>query len=89
MISYIMISTKDIQRNDIKKKISKINEVIEIDPLIVEESALADPFFEEFNLIAKIQTNTMDDITRLVNDKILPIEGVIKTKITRKYGISS
>jgi len=87
MISYIMISTKDIQRNDIRKKISRIDGVIAIDPLIVEESALADPFFEEFNLIAKIKKNTMDDITRLVNDKILPIDGVIKTRITRKYGI--
>ena len=80
--SYVLISTKNSYEHDVAKRLSLIDEVIEVHPLISEESTVADPFFEEYSLIAKINLNGKSkNIGMFVDKKIHTVKGITKTKI--------
>ena len=81
---YVLISTKNLYEHEVAVKLSKLNKVVDVEPLIVEETALADPFFEEFELIAKIKVKNSKEIKKFVDDNIHIIDGVEKTKIVSK-----
>jgi hypothetical protein len=56
VFGYVLISSKNTYEHDVADKLSMLDEVIDVEPLLVEETALADPFFEDYDLIAKIKT---------------------------------
>jgi DNA-binding Lrp family transcriptional regulator len=85
MISgYVLISIKNSYEHEIADKLSLIEEVIEVEPLLIEETALADPFFEDYNLIAKIKANNSNEFKHIINEKINSINGVEKIKIASR-----
>ena len=84
VFGYVLISTKNSYEHEVADKLSMLDEVVDVEPLLVEETALADPFFEDYDLIAKIKANTSKDLKKIVGDKIHPIYGVEKTKVATK-----
>ena len=50
----------------------------------MEETALADPFFEEYDLIAKIEAKSPLELIKIIDGKIHTIDGIEKTKIASK-----
>ena len=84
VFGYVLISTKNSYEHEVTDKLSSIEEVIDVEPLLVEETALADPFFEDYDIIAKIKANSSKEIYKIVDDKIDTIYGVEKTKIAIK-----
>jgi len=84
VFGYVLISTKNSYEHEVADKLSMLDEVVDVEPLIVEETALADPFFEDFELIAKIKAKNSKDFKKIVDDKIHTIYGVEKTKVASR-----
>ena len=84
VFGYVLIGTKNSYEHEVADKLSRLDEVVDVEPLVVEETALADPFFEDYELIAKIKAKNFKDLKKIVDDKIHTIYGVEKTKITSK-----
>jgi DNA-binding Lrp family transcriptional regulator len=84
VFGYVLIGTKNSYEHEVADKLSRLDEVVDVEPLVVEETALADPFFEEYELIAKIKADNSKSLKKLVDDKIHTIYGVEKTKIASK-----
>ena len=84
LFSYVLISTKNSYKHEVADKLSMLNEIVEVEPLLVEETALADPFFEDYELVAKIKTKNSKDLKKILNNKIHTIYGVEKTKVVTR-----
>ena len=84
VFGYVLISAKNTYEHDVADKLSMLDEVIDVEPLLVEETALADPFFEDYDLIAKIKAKNSKDLKKIVDDKIHTIYGVEKTKVASR-----
>ena len=81
VFGYVLISTKNSYEHEVANKLSMLDEVVDVETLLVEETALADPFFEEYELIAKIKAKNSKDLKKIVDDKVHAIYGVEKTKV--------
>lgn len=79
--SYVLIGTENTYEHEVARKLSDIDEVVDVEYLLVEETALADPFFEDYDLIIKMKAPTQTQIKSIINDKIHTILGVNKIKI--------
>ena len=84
VFGYVIIGTKNSYEHEVADKLSRLDEVVDVEPLVVEETALADPFFEEYELIAKIKADNSKSLKKFVDDEIYTIYGVEKTKIASK-----
>ena len=84
VFGFILISTKNSYEHEVANKLSMIEEVVDVEPLLVEETALADPLFEEYELIAKIKAKNFKDLKKIVDNKIHAIYGVEKIKVASK-----
>jgi DNA-binding Lrp family transcriptional regulator len=82
--SYVLISTKNTYENEVAHKLARLEEVVDVEPLLVEETALADPFFEEYDLIVKIKAANASHMKRIINNKIHTIVGIDKIMIVSK-----
>lgn len=83
--SYVLIGTKNSFEHDVAQRLSLIDEVMDVKPLVTEESAIADPFFGEYSLIAKINVESdVENIGLFVDDKIHTVKGITKTKIVSR-----
>jgi DNA-binding Lrp family transcriptional regulator len=68
-ISFVLINAAPAHEHEIHHKLSKIPEIIELHPL-----------FGEYDLIAKIEAASFENIGDIVVNKIRAIEGIIDTK---------
>ena len=68
-ISFVLISAAPAKEHDVYNKLSKLPEIIELQPL-----------FGEYDLIAKIQAENFENIGNIVLNKIRTINGIIDTK---------
>jgi DNA-binding Lrp family transcriptional regulator len=84
---YVLISTKNSYEHEIANKLSLIEEVVDVEPLLIEETALADPFFEDYNLIAKFKVDGSKNLKEIIDKKIHNINGVEKTKLVTRSKI--
>ena len=87
VFGYVLISVKNSYEHEVADKLSMLDEVVDVEPLLVEETALVDPFFEDYGLIAKIKAKNSMDIKKFVENKIHTILGVEKTKIASRSKI--
>jgi len=78
---YILIGTKNSYEHEVAEKLSMLDEVFDVEPLVVEETALADPFFKDYDLIAKVKIN--GSISK-IESKIKEIRGLEKIKVLSK-----
>ena len=81
---YVLISTKNTYEHRVAEELLDLEEVVDVEHLLVEETAMADPFFKDYDLIAKIKVNNSKDLRKIVEDKILTVEGVEKTTVGTK-----
>jgi len=84
MFGYVLISTKNSYEHEAADKISRLEEVVDVEPLLVAETAMADPFFGDFDLIAKIRAYNLKSFKKVVDEKIHTIHDVDKTRIVLK-----
>ena len=84
VFGYVLISTRNTYEHKVVDELSRLDEVVDVEPLLVEETALADPFFEDYELIAKIKAKDSRDLKKFVDDKINTIYGVEKTKVASR-----
>ena len=84
VFGYVLLNTKNSYEYEVADKLSMLDEVVDVEPLLVGETALADPFFEEYNLIVKIKVDSYEHLKEIVADKILTIYGVEKTKFVSR-----
>jgi DNA-binding Lrp family transcriptional regulator len=81
VFGYVLISSKNSYEHEVADNLSRLDEVLDVEPLIVEETAIADSFFEDYNLIAKVKVDNTKNLKKIVKDKIHTIVGVEKTRI--------
>ena len=81
VFGYVLISSKNSYEREVADKLSKLEEIIDVEPILVEETAMADPFFEDYDLIAKIKVTDSNNLKKILHDKINSIYGVEKTRI--------
>jgi DNA-binding Lrp family transcriptional regulator len=84
VFGYVLIATKNTYEHRVADELSKFNEIVDIEPLLVEETALADPFFEDYDLMVKIKADNAEGIKDFVDDKIHTIHGVEKTVLASR-----
>ena len=68
-ISFVLINAAPANEHEIYHKLIKIPEIIELHPL-----------FGEYDLIAKIEAASFENVGDIVVNKIRSIEGIIDTK---------
>ena len=69
VIGFVLINAAPAHEHEIRNKLSKIPEIIELHPL-----------FGEYDLIVKIEAASFENIGGIVVNKIRAIEGIIDTK---------
>lgn len=84
VFGYVLISSKNSYEHEVADKLSMLDEVVDVEPLLVEETAMADPFFEDYDIIVKIDTKNSKTLKKIIHDKIHTIYGVEKTKIVSR-----
>jgi DNA-binding Lrp family transcriptional regulator len=84
MNGYILISTKNLYEHEVSEELSKLDQIVDVEPLLVEETALADPFFEEYDLIVKIKADNFNGFKRFVESEIHKIYGIEKIKFVSR-----
>ena len=84
VFGYILVSSKNSYEHEVADKLSMLDEVVDVKPLLVEETAMADPFFEDYDIMVKIDTKNSKNLKKIVDDKIHTIYGVEKTKIVSR-----
>ncbi len=68
-IGFVLISTAPAKEHQVYNELLKIKEIVELHPL-----------FGEYDLIAKIEAKDLDELGKIVVEKIRGIEGVADTK---------
>ncbi|MCD6512948.1 MAG: Lrp/AsnC ligand binding domain-containing protein [Thermoplasmata archaeon] len=68
-IGFVLISTAPAKEHKVYNELIKIKEIVELHPL-----------FGEYDLIAKIEAKDLDELGRIVVEKIRAIDGVADTK---------
>ena len=68
-VGFVLISTAPAKEHQIYNELLKIKEIVELHPL-----------FGEYDLIAKIEAKDLDELGRIVVEKIRAIDGVADTK---------
>ncbi len=86
VVRYVLISTKNSYEHKIADTLKRIEEVVDVEPLAVEGTMLVDPFFEEYDLIAKLNAQRSSEIQDIINNKIRSIYGVDKIKVVSRPG---
>jgi len=68
-VGFVLISTAPAKEHQVYNELLKIKEVVELHPL-----------FGEYDLIAKVEAKDLEDLGKIVVEKIRPIDGVADTK---------
>jgi DNA-binding Lrp family transcriptional regulator len=66
---FVLISTAPAKEHDVYNTLIGVKEIVELYPL-----------FGQYDLIAKIEVASADDLARVVLDKIRKVKGVLDTK---------
>jgi len=69
---------------DIEHKLKKHENIEEIDTTVVEQTAMADPLFENYNMIVKIAASSEEEIDRIIKSDIKSLDGVKEVKLTSR-----
>jgi len=72
-VGFVLISVEPKMERDVYQHLLKIEEVVELYPL-----------FGEYDLIAKIEADTYDQIGEIVVSKVRAIDGIKTTKTLAK-----
>jgi len=68
-VGFVLISTAPAKEHQVYNELMKIKEIVELHPL-----------FGEYDLIAKVEAKDLDDLGKIVVEKIRSIDGVADTK---------
>ncbi|KAA0015019.1 MAG: Lrp/AsnC family transcriptional regulator [Thermoplasmata archaeon] len=68
-IGFILISTAPAKEHQVYNELLKIKEIIELHPL-----------FGEYDLIAKVEAKDLEELGKIVVERIRSIDGVADTK---------
>ena len=68
-IGFVLISTAPAKEHQVYNELLKIKEIVELHPL-----------FGEYDLIAKVDAQDLEELGRIVVEKIRSIDGVADTK---------
>ncbi len=69
---------------DIEHELKKHENIEEIDTTVVEQTAMADPLFENYNMIVKIAASSEEEIDRIIKSDIKSLDGVKEVKLTSR-----
>jgi len=81
---YVLINTIDVNEREIEKTLKKHPNVTDINPTIVEETAMADPIFENYNLTIKVEADSYKDIENIIKSDIQNLSGIKNIKTYAK-----
>ena len=68
-IGFILINTSPGHEHEVYNKLSQIQDIVEIHPI-----------FGEFDIMVKIKASELEELGKIVVNKIRSLEGVIDTK---------
>lgn len=68
-IGFVLISTAPAKEHHVYNELLKIKEIVELHPL-----------FGEYDLIAKVEAKDLEELGKIVVEKIRSIDGVADTK---------
>lgn len=74
MIAYVLIVTTGADEHEVYNALSKTAEVEEVWPL-----------FSEWDILVKIVAETVEELGRIICEKITPLEGVLTIKTLIGY----
>ena len=85
MISkYLLINTAEVREREIEHDLKKHPNIVDIKASIVEETAMADPIFENYNVIAKIEAESNEEIIDIVENELSKLPGIESIQIFSK-----
>ncbi|RLF44037.1 MAG: Lrp/AsnC family transcriptional regulator [Thermoplasmata archaeon] len=68
-VGFVLISTAPAKEHQVYNELLKIKEIVELHPL-----------FGEYDLIAKVEAKDLEELGKIVVEKIRSIDGVADTK---------
>ena len=81
---YVLLDTEELNEREITHALKKNPMVTEINPTIVEETAMADPLFENYNLTIKVEGDSLEEIENVINSDIQNLTGIKNIKMYTK-----
>lgn len=69
VVGFVLISTAPAKEHQVYNELLKIKEIVELHPL-----------FGEYDLIAKVEVDDLEELGKVVVEKIRSIDGVADTK---------
>lgn len=69
VIAYVLIITIPRMEHEVYLALQEVDEIVELHPI-----------FGEYDLIAKIEVDDVDELTTVMLEKVRPIPGILNTK---------
>lgn len=81
---YVLIDTIDVNEREVENALKKLPNITDINPTVVEETAMADPIFENYNIAVKVEAESNDEIEKIIESDIKKLSGIKNIKTYMK-----
>lgn len=81
---YVLIDTIDVNEREVENALKKLPNITDINPTVVEETAMADPIFENYNITVKVEAESNDEIEKIIESDIKKLSGIKNIKTYMK-----
>lgn len=81
---YVLIDSSEVDERDLKRKLENHPNVHYVQSTIAEETLRADPFFNTYNLIARVESDSYEEIHNIIKNDIFPLPSVHNTMVYTK-----
>jgi len=80
----VLIDTIDVNERDVEHELKKHPNISEVEHAAVEDTAMADPLFENYNIILKIEADSIKQIEDIVDSDIRSLPAVNNVQLFSK-----
>lgn len=81
---YVLIDTIDVNERDVEYELKKHPNISHVHHAAVEDTAMADPLFENYNIILKVKADSLTEIEDIVDSEIRSLPAVKHVQLFSK-----
>ncbi len=78
---YVLIDSSELDEKNVKKELENHPNVIYVRPTIAEEFLKTDPFFNTYHLLARVESNSYNEIHNIIKEDISSLPGIQNTTV--------
>lgn len=85
---YVLIDAIDVNERDVEHELKKHPNISHVEHAAVEDTAMADPLFENYNIVLKVEGDSLEEIKDIVDSKIRSLPAVKHVQLFSKPNIA-